>query len=103
MSVLVATEIWDRTRSNGLYLKLRRFLLSIWKPFFTVRITKYWPRLPREIVKSLSLEISKSHLDMVLSNGVSVALLEHWVRKVISRVPSNLILGHSENCLFRHL
>lgn len=73
---MVATEIWDRTRGNGLHLKLRRFLLNIWKPFFTVQMRKYGPRFPREIVKSLSLEISKSHLDMVLSNGVSVALLE---------------------------
>lgn len=82
---MVATEIWDRTRGKGLHLKLRRFLLDIWKPFFTVRMTKHGHRLLRKIVKSPFLEIPKSHLDVVLSSGVSVALLEHWVRKEISR------------------
>ncbi|KAK4823170.1 hypothetical protein QYF61_027074 [Mycteria americana] len=41
-----------------------------------MRVTKHWHRFPREIVKSPSLEIFKSRLDMVLGNWLSVALLE---------------------------
>ena len=41
-----------------------------------------WHRLPIEAVESPSLEIFKSHLDMVLGNWLLVALLEQggWTR-----------------------
>ena len=57
-----------RTRDNVQTLKSRRFLLNVWKHFFTVRVTEHWHSLPREAVESLCLEILKSHLDMVLGN-----------------------------------
>ncbi|KFQ58288.1 hypothetical protein N334_05658, partial [Pelecanus crispus] len=49
-------------------LKHRRFLLNIRKCVFNVRVTECWHRLPRKVVESPSLEIFKSHLDMVLGN-----------------------------------
>jgi len=36
------------------------------KNFFTLRMTEHWNRLPREAVESPSLEIFKTHLDVVL-------------------------------------
>lgn len=36
--------------------------------FFTVGVTKHWSSLLREVVESLSFEIFKRHLDMVLDN-----------------------------------
>ncbi|KAK4818850.1 hypothetical protein QYF61_020069 [Mycteria americana] len=60
----------DRIRSNGHKLKHRRFLLNTGKHFFTVRVTKCWHRLSREVVEPPSLEIFESCLDMTF---VSVA------------------------------
>jgi len=62
------------TRSHEHKLKHRRFYLSTRNHFFTV--TKNWNRLPREAPESPSLEIFRSHLDMVLSNSLLVALLK---------------------------
>ena len=45
-------------------------------------MNKHWHRLSREVVESPSLEIFKSHLDMVLGSWLWVALLEQgdWTR-----------------------
>ena len=48
----------------------------------TVRVTEHWHRLPREAVESPSLEILKICVDMVVGNGLCVALPEQgcWTR-----------------------
>ena len=58
----------DRVRGNGHRLKHKRLHLNIRKRFFTVRVTKHWHRLPRDVAESSSLEIFKSRLDTVLGN-----------------------------------
>ena len=56
----------NRTRGNGHKLKQRKLQLNPRKNFFTLRVTEPWPRLPREVMESPSLEIFKTRLDKVL-------------------------------------
>ena len=56
----------DRTRSSGLKLEHEKSHTSMWKNFFTVRVTEHWNRLPREVVESSSVEVFKTHLDTYL-------------------------------------
>jgi len=63
------TRVWsDRIRGNSCKLKKGRFRLDIRKKFFTMRVVKHWPRLPREAVAARSLAGFKARLDGALSN-----------------------------------
>ncbi|KFZ52911.1 hypothetical protein N321_12860, partial [Antrostomus carolinensis] len=55
---------------NGFKLKEGRFRLDIRKKFFTVRVARHCPRLPKEVVAAPSLEVFKARLDEALSNLV---------------------------------
>lgn len=50
--------------------------MSIKKSLFTVGVTEHWHMLPKEIVQFPSLEIFKSHVNIVQGNCIDVALLE---------------------------
>ncbi|RMC15496.1 hypothetical protein DUI87_07688 [Hirundo rustica rustica] len=56
----------NRIQGNGQKLMNTVFHLNMRTNFFTVRVTMYWNRLPREVVESLSLQIVKNHLGAIL-------------------------------------
>ncbi|KFP95793.1 hypothetical protein N330_04195, partial [Leptosomus discolor] len=55
---------------NGCKLGEGRFRLNIRKKFFTLRVVRYWNRLPKEAVDGPSLQMFKTRLDAALSDLV---------------------------------
>ena len=60
---LFIRDCGDRTRGDSYTLKERRFRLDLKKKFFTMRVVRPWPRLPRKAVAAPSLAGFKARLD----------------------------------------
>lgn len=60
----------NKAGENSFKLLQGRFRLDIMKNFYTEKFVKPWKKLPREMVESLSLEVLKRHVDVLLMDMV---------------------------------
>ena len=51
-------------------MKEGRFRLDVRGKFFTMRVVRFWHRLPREVVDAPSLEAFKTRLDGAMGSQV---------------------------------
>jgi len=89
---LFARACRDRTSGDGFKLKEGRFRSDLRKKFFTLRVVRLWPRLPREAVAAPSLAGLKARFDGALSTlgwwKRSLLMAGGW-NWMIFNVPSN--------------
>jgi len=58
------------TRGNSFKLYQEKFMLNMWKNFFSGRVVRHWNRLSRGVVELLSLKAFKKHVDVALKDVV---------------------------------
>lgn len=56
----------NRMRGNRYNLEEWEILITYMESNFSMRVVKYWKKLPREVVRSPSLEMFKTRLDIAL-------------------------------------
>jgi len=70
----------DGTRGGGITLHQGRFRLDIRRNFFSERAVLQWPRLLREAVQSLPLEVLKDRVGVALRDAAWWGWADGWSR-----------------------